>query len=232
MFDHPAADPQHKLTFGEFGRDLLGNFGGLVSRHNLKPLLMGGAATGLATIPEQNLEAFFAPGDRWGRWAALGQHTPLVLVGSTGLFYVISRKSDSSRFRSFSYAMVHGMIIDSVIVRSTKAITRRERPNTEDKKSFPSGHSSQTFMWATVAGQHYGWKVAIPGYLLASYVAATRLENNKHHLTDVVAGAAIGIVVGSTVSRRMRNNGPQRVSWRVVPTRGGIAASISIRLLK
>ena len=42
---------------------------------------------------------------------------------------------------------------------------------------------------------------AVPAYLLAGLVGASRLEQDKHHLSDVVAGAALGYIVGRTVVR-------------------------------
>jgi membrane-associated phospholipid phosphatase len=52
-----------------------------------------------------------------------------------------------------------------------------------------------------VAERHYGWKIGVPAYLLAGLVGASRLEQDKHYLSDVVAGAALGYVVGRTVVR-------------------------------
>jgi len=66
--------------------------------------------------------------------------------------------------------------------------------------SIPSGHSSGTFATATVLQRRYGWKVGIPAYRFAAYVAASRLSENKHLLSDVILGAAIGIMGGRTVT--------------------------------
>jgi membrane-associated phospholipid phosphatase len=101
-----------------------------------------------------------------------------------------------------------------------KAAVKRERPNGEDDKSFPSGHTSNAFALAAVAERHYGWKVGVPAYAVASLVAVSRLQRNKHDLSDVVAGAAVGYIVGRTV---VRVNG-----GRPGPDRG---ASISVTLL-
>jgi hypothetical protein len=52
-----------------------------------------------------------------------------------------------------------------------------------------------------VAERHYGWKVGLPAYALASAVAVSRLQRNKHYVSDVVAAAAVGYLVGRTVVR-------------------------------
>ena len=62
-------------------------------------------------------------------------------------------------------------------------------------------------------------KAGIPSYAVAAYVSATRLEERKHHLTDVVGGAAIGVLAGRTVSRRMhgRRKVAVQLAGRSVP---------------
>ncbi len=77
---------------------------------------------------------------------------------------------------------------------------RRTRPDGSNAASFPSGHSSGTFASATVLHRHYGWKAGVPAYAVATWVAASRLNENKHFLSDVAFGAAVGILGGRTVT--------------------------------
>ena len=92
---------------------------------------------------------------------------------------------------------------------------QRQRPpnpdgtaNSSKTFSFPSGHAAITFADATVLQQHLGWKAALPTYAVASYVAISRLHDNRHYLSDVVFGAATGVIVGRTVTWHGRNNYP------------------------
>lgn len=86
-------------------------------------------------------------------------------------------------------------------------------------------------MLATIVSRHYGWKKAIPAYAAASYVGASRMRSQKHHLTDVLAGATIGFIVGRTVTRRTAEDGPPRFNLGVaVPPGGGAALNVGIRL--
>ena len=41
----------------------------------------------------------------------------------------------------------------------------------------------------------------MPAYVLASGIGLSRIESNRHNLSDVLAGATIGLIVGRTVSR-------------------------------
>jgi membrane-associated phospholipid phosphatase len=68
-----------------------------------------------------------------------------------------------------------------------------------------------TFATATVIERHLGWKLSAVGYTVASYVAAPRLHDNRHWLSDVVFGAAVGTIGGPTVTQHGRTN------WTFVP---------------
>jgi membrane-associated phospholipid phosphatase len=68
-----------------------------------------------------------------------------------------------------------------------------KRPNGEPH-SFPSGHASISFASAEFVRNRYGWRYGLPAYVLASFVAYSRVEANQHYTHDVMAGAAIGIV--------------------------------------
>ena len=229
-FTHPAADPAHDLTVKEIAKDVLLNFRGLIALDNLKPLVVGGSLTGLVVIPENDIRRYFGDGNRGG-WTAPGRYLGSApVIGGTSVFlFAVGRRSTDRRFRSFSYAFVQGMIVSESLVEATKVIVRRQRPDGTDRLSFPSGHAASSFLFATVLAEHYGIKAAIPGYLAASYVAATRVSGARHHLSDVVAGAAIGYIAGHTVVRRMKSRKDGHVSWGITPVRGGFLASLSIQ---
>ena len=229
---HPATDPSHDLTAKEFAKDILLNFRGLFSPGNAKLLAAGGLLTGLSVIPEQNIETYFDRGAHWGTWTKPGRvlGSSAVVGGASALLFAVSRRSEDRRFRSFCYAAVQGMVVNESLVQAIKPVVHRERPNHQDRRAFPSGHAATSFMFATVLAEHYGSKGGVPGYLVASYVATTRLSDSKHHLSDVVAGAVIGGIVGHTVTRKMKRRGDSRFSWWVTPVKGGFLGSLSIRL--
>jgi hypothetical protein len=82
-----------------------------------------------------------------------------------------------------------------------KAVVGRERPNGADDNSFPSGHASCAFALATVLSEHNGIGVAVPAYATAGLIAWSRLRRDAHWLSDVLAGGAIGYIVGRTAVR-------------------------------
>lgn len=84
----------------------------------------------------------------------------------------------------------------AAIVNGVKYSVKRLRPDGSTYNSFPSGHTATAFMTATMLHKEYegrsSW-FSIGGYTLAAITGVSRVLNNRHWLTDVIAGAAIGI---------------------------------------
>lgn len=77
-----------------------------------------------------------------------------------------------------------------------------ERPDRSNRRSFPSGHSAEAFAAAATLENRYGWKVGLPAFAAATFVAAARVEARKHHWYDCLAGAAIGTGSGLLLTHR------------------------------
>jgi undecaprenyl-diphosphatase len=90
-----------------------------------------------------------------------------------------------------------------------KSLFRRKRPHWEAIRprqlriprtsSFPSGHASSGFTAAGVLSE--GDRLAPLYYAVAVVVASSRVYVKIHHASDVVAGAALGIVLGRAARR-------------------------------
>jgi membrane-associated phospholipid phosphatase len=101
-----------------------------------------------------------------------------------------------------------------------KYTTRRERPDGSSQTSFPSGHAADTFAFATALERHLNWRFSVPAYIFSSYVAMSRLPANRHWLSDVVFGSAVGIIAGRTVTSN-ESERPYPVAIAIIP--GGVA---------
>jgi membrane-associated phospholipid phosphatase len=94
------------------------------------------------------------------------------------------------------------------VVSWTNAIkwsARRTRPN-GDPRGFPSGHSAASFATAVVLQEHYGWKLGVPAFALAIYTGTSRVTADEHWLSDIVFGAALGMVCARTVTMHLRDH--------------------------
>ncbi len=104
-----------------------------------------------------------------------------------------------SKHNLFDMAAIYGIsnIIDYGVVYTVKETTGRMRPDNSEANSFPSGHTSMAFVAAEFLHQEYGDKsiwISIGGYGCATLIGAARVVHNKHWVSDVVAGAGIGIL--------------------------------------
>ena len=81
------------------------------------------------------------------------------------------------------------------VTQSLKYAVDRPRPD-GSSHSFPSGHTGTAFMAATMLHKEYGWRsswFSIGGYTVAAFTGISRLSNDRHWMSDVMAGAAVGI---------------------------------------
>ena len=131
---------------------------------------------------------------------------------------VIGRAKDRPKVSHMGMDLIQSLAVSEALVQTLKYTTRRERPDGSGRNSFPSGHAADTFAFATALERHLGWKGAVPAYIFASYVAISRLPDDRHWLSDVVFGATTGIIAGRTVTRHGR---PFPVAVVSVP--GGMA---------
>ncbi|MCD6012139.1 MAG: phosphatase family protein [Flavipsychrobacter sp.] len=67
--------------------------------------------------------------------------------------------------------------------------------------SFPSGHTTAAFAAATVFAYEYKDQILIPAiaYTAAGLVGISRITENAHWATDVIAGFALGYICGKQV---------------------------------
>lgn len=214
-----------------FGVQLLRNFKAtFTSKQNLLPVVAGGGATAISSIWDQDPSDYFAEQNRAsavgevGRW--LG--SPFVIGGFAGGTLLIGYKSDNHKLRRVGYDLSQAFILSQTFTMTLKYTVRRERPSGENVYSFPSGHSSASFATAAVIAHHYP-KAAIPAFGVAGFVAFSRLVKGKHWLSDTVAGATLGIIVGMTVVREDIKIYDGRISLiPYVPPDGGVGVYASI----
>ena len=94
-------------------------------------------------------------------------------------------------------ALVNGLV-KSVLPRR-RPVWEGDHPfhlRTPKTASFPSGHASAGFMAATLLSDGRGRAATAGWFGLAAVVASSRIHTRSHHASDVLAGAALGLVLG------------------------------------
>jgi membrane-associated phospholipid phosphatase len=185
-------------------RRLPGNLGrttiGVVSPVNLPFFIAGGMAAAGASFGDAAARSAVVGQPGWSDTFETAGGPVYSTIFVAGMF-TAGRLSHGTRFRPMTYDMLDAAVVNFAYTEVLKVAVGRERPNGQDNQSFPSGHTSNAFALAAVAQGHYGWKVGAPAYLLAGLMGVSRIHQDKHWLSDVVAGAALGAIVGRTVVR-------------------------------
>ena len=152
-------------------------------------ILIGGLlGSGISTKYDDKIQEVYQ-GKILGKSAAkLGDYW-----GIAGQFIILSRLKLGSD--DFNYA-TSAIIANGLCTYGLKFITGRIRPDGANRRSFPSGHTSSSFLAATIADDLYGSKIGVPAYLLAGLTGLSRIHDNKHYLSDVIFGASLGIALG------------------------------------
>ena len=190
---------------------------------------------------QRNFPGFHSHLDNYLQWA------PYLELGAVLAFGVEGRNDRTNL--ALILAKSEALMLGSVYI--IKVSTSHLRPDGSDRRSFPSGHTAQAFLAASIVhtelrdkSQWYG----IGAYALATTTGAFRMLNNKHWEADVFAGAGVGILSAhlAYLSHRHRWGRrpadrpgvglalprPARGEWQFSPAMlpgGGLGANVSWR---
>lgn len=211
-------------SFASLFRDLPNDFVNLVSPESVIILGAGGAASlavhpadrrltrsAVSSIFEEPLDPGQVIGDGW-----------MNIGGAVGT-YLIGRATHNVRVATVGGELIRAQIVAGALTEGLKISARRTRPD-GTHLSFPSGHASATFATATVLDREFGWKVGLPAYAVATAVGISRMSENKHYASDVIFGAAIGLVAGRRITMH-RAGGALTLSPLAVPGGGGVGVA-------
>lgn len=141
--------------------------------------------------------------------------------------------SDADAKRN-STGMFKASLYSILLTTGLKYTVKEPRPDSNNRDSFPSGHTTAAFSFAAyVACRHsLGWGIA--AYSMAGYVGFSRINDNRHYLHDVTAGATIGTAYGLGVclsenERSLPKNLTRSANWFAAPTPGGAVAGLTVQ---
>ena len=154
-----------------------------------------------------------------GYLSSFGDWPELMAYGCVGL--AVSFITGNKCLRRLFICMMIAATIAGALVNSVRITSGRARPNNTEATqewnglwdkggfllfknkyhSFPSGHTTVAFAAATVFAMEYKGSAWVPvvAYSVATLIGISRITNNVHWATDVLAGAALGYFTGRQV---------------------------------
>ena len=138
------------------------------------------AVLAVLLLPHQGLEAQKVAVQRAGDVLALA-------IPGTGLAATLVLH-DREGTKDFLWSF----LTTTAATQGLKLAISRERPDHSNDNSFPSGHTSTAFQGAAFIHFRYGFAKGWPAYAAATFVGFSRVYADKHYVSDVLAGAALG----------------------------------------
>ncbi len=206
-------------------KDTAKDFRRLASRDSAHWLAIGTAAALVARREDSTVSSMLARPqlrNEFGHGQLIGS-APFQLGGALATF-TIGRMTGNQRAMQVGGELFRAQTVAQLTTYAMKYSIRRTRPD-GTRFSFPSGHTSVTFASATVLQRNFGWKVGVPAYGVAAYVAGSRLQTKRHHLSDVAFGAALGILAGRAVTI---GRGPRQLALAPSAVPGGAAVTLTL----
>ncbi|MHA1113493.1 MAG: phosphatase PAP2 family protein [Alphaproteobacteria bacterium] len=165
----------------------------------------------------------------------------LYLAAGMGGTYLAGLAAGDRKLRETALLGLESWFIAALFTDGVKRLTGRVRPeNTSDNMdwnffqiskantSFPSGHATNSFAVATVFASAYEdeWAVQAGAYGLAALVSWSRVHDNRHWISDVFLGGAIGFGVGKLV--HASDPFRRRHGVRITPVAGRQGAGVNV----
>jgi hypothetical protein len=223
--------PEH-TGWATLVKDTAHDFVAFPRRKSTWTLLGVGAAAALATHPADHYVERHIVGNntaedvfKLGRWVGSAEVEVGTAVGLWAIGrYVVPAKGESptNKVSHLGFDLIRAQILSQALVQGIKYSVRRDRP-TGECCAFPSGHAATAFAVASVLERHLGYRASWPMLASATYVATSRLVDNRHFLSDVMFGAAVGMASGWTVVGR---HGRDSFALQPVPIRGGAMVAL------
>ena len=169
-------------------------------RHGVQAMAGLGLAGAAPPVPDD------LPSGLEGGWLFEGAAGPTDIYGSTAFnlpaafgLWGLGRTAGAAGLAGLGRDLTHALAMAQVVVGPVKLAAHRRRPDGSNRLSFPSGHAANAVAIARVVQRRSGNRWGLPLYAVAALTAVGRLEDGRHYLSDVTAGATVGYIVGSAV---------------------------------
>lgn len=141
--------------------------------------------------------------------------------------YTYGQIEDDHESLKASEHMFKASLYTLMVTATLKTFIHEKRPGyPEDRTSFPSGHSSLSFAFASVVAARHGWSYGAAAYGVASYISISRINDDWHYLHDVLFGMGIGAAYGWGLQYAFEEGLPFQLAMIPLPSGGQFAFSL------
>lgn len=158
----------------------------------------------------------------------MGRVVPNALYAASMIGASYFSKTNKNYYLKSAEVMFKATAYAGMATNILKYTVREKRPYGDHRNSFPSGHTTTAFVFASVVAQRHPWYVGVPAYMLATLVAFQRINENRHYLHDVIAGATIGISFGIGINSLLDSKQEHKnLNYSIMPIKGGAVAGLN-----
>ena len=172
-----------------------------------------------------------------------GRNVLMANVGLIGAGWLFRSHDEGNKLMQTALVSLEAQLFTEGLAGLTKFAVGRARPDAGEgtqsydpfegfDRSFPSSHAARSFAVAAVFAEAYPQPIPFLAYTGAALISLSRIHVNEHFASDVLAGAALGFVVGKVLSWRHLHPDSLR-GWSVLPfvpeARGGVGLTVEYR---
>lgn len=167
-------------------------------KQSIAPLSLASASLGIMAIP--SLKYDIQKQLNWNKAEIITLYDDQLRYLPTAVMAGLSLVGVKGKHNIWEQILLSGAtyVLSDFFVFRLKEATKVARPSPfSGNESFPSQHTAQAFLAATLLHKEFGYIspwISIGGYAAASWVGYARIARNRHFMSDVLMGSAIGIV--------------------------------------
>ena len=181
-------------------------------------LLPAAAVVGGSSFADDQVQAQFKGHDAHDGLARAGEISSYLYYGpiQAGI-YMAGELSDNLKLSDTGKKAMASLLGAQSIIQPLKYLTQRRRPDGSNRQSFPSASAGAVSSLIPAVYHEYGLVPATVTAVSAAFIGFSRIYGNQHHLSDVLAGYAIGVGWGLLVETYERHQS----RWALVPMSEG-----------
>lgn len=165
-------------------------------------------------------------------------------IYGTGAAYILGVVIKNKKLKRVAILSGKAMLLSGLITRAGKIGFSRERPSSSDDPyqfhgiggghaSFPSGHTTQAFAFATIVASEYKDKKFIPllAYTSAAIAGWSRVHGKgtggpAHWASDVTIGA----LIGHLIAKQVLNSSLAEKGFMIIPAYSKTNGTVSVNV--